>query len=56
MGRGEELFDIDGQTTFHASSSKINGRLKPNQAKQFGVGVYFSTNKQRGGTILRKFN
>jgi hypothetical protein len=30
----------------HASSSKRNGRLKPNNAPQFGTGVYFSTNKE----------
>jgi hypothetical protein len=40
-------FKLGGTEEFHhASSSKRNGRLKPNNAPQFGVGVYFSTNKE----------
>lgn len=40
------IFNIKGQTVFyHASNSKRKGDLKPSNAKQFGTGVYFSTNK-----------
>jgi hypothetical protein len=39
-------FKIDDKDTFyHASNSKRVGRLKPSTAKQFGTGVYFTTNK-----------
>jgi len=41
-------FEIKGQTKFfHASPQKRQGRLNPSTAKQFGQGIYFSTNKEK---------
>lgn len=41
------VFKIDNQDTFfHASSRKRNGPLTANEARQFGTGVYFSTNEK----------
>jgi hypothetical protein len=40
-------FNIDGKNVFyHASDNKRVGRLKPNNAPQFGTGVYLSTSKK----------
>ena len=38
---------ISGQTNFfHASSKKREGKLKPNQAPQWGKAIYFATSRQ----------
>jgi HPt (histidine-containing phosphotransfer) domain-containing protein len=40
------IFSLDGiKRFFHASSTPRSGRLKPSNAKNFGTGIYFSTNK-----------
>lgn len=46
LGLSNKYFEINGQSDFyHASPKKRSGRLVPSQAEGFGVGVYFSTNK-----------
>jgi predicted ABC-type ATPase len=41
------IFNLDGITRFfHGSDQKRVGKLEPNDAQQFGTGVYFSTNKE----------
>lgn len=46
-------FSLDNQDTFyHATSKKVNGRLIPNNAKQFGSAVYLSTDKK---TVTEEF-
>jgi len=40
-------FELEGKKTFfHGSDNKRIGRLKASNAKQFGTGVYFTTNKE----------